>query len=236
LCRLCINFAGYSLMKKFIIIWMFVTLFSGAELAFAQVKSDFSDWNVPPPVPPGTINKQTSKNYIAITPPSDVPIPAQPVSGSVKLPDPGPVITTFLNVDAPSQPTMPPGSVKTDDIPDPTAPNALNPPERPPGDQAADGAIDMPNPQAPELPAFPSTPGISGNDPNEKTPKIPVTPVLIKPAVTGNFSVQQFPYIIWVMPKIPGNVPFHQPAVGTGVKYNKPGKAKEPIKSNKNKQ
>ena len=223
-------------MKKLIIILLFVTLFSGGEHAFAQVKSDFSDWNVPPPVPPGTLNKQTTKNNITITPPSDVPVPGQPVSGPVKLPDPGPVITTFLNVDAPGQPTLPGGSVKTDDIPDPKAPNALNPPEHPPGDQADEGAIDMPNPAAPELPAFPPIKDISSGSSNEKMPKLPVTPFLLKPAVNGNFSTQLFPYSLWVMPGVPGNVPFRQPVAGPGANDNKPGKAKTPLKNSKNNQ
>ena len=221
-------------MKKLIIVLVFVTLFSGAEYAFAQVRSDFSDWNVPPPVPPGTINKQTTKGNIAITPPSDVPVPAQPISGPVKLPDPGPVITTFLSVNAPRQPTLPPGFAKTNDIPDPTAPDALNPPEHPPADRAVDGATDMPNPPAPELPGFPSIPDTSGRTSNEKTAKLPVAPVVIKPAASGNFSVELFPYVIWVTPDVPNNVPFRQPAISPVIKYNKQGKATKPIKNSKN--
>ena len=223
-------------MKKLIIVLSVVTLFSGAEHAFAQVKSDFSDWNVPPPIPPGAISKQANKNNVAITPPSDVQVPAQPISGPVKLPDPGVVITTFLNVDIPGQPTPPPGSVKTDVTPDPTAPDALNPPDHPPGDQADDGATDMPNPPAPELPAFPSIPDNSSGISNEKTPKLPVAPVLIKPAFSSNFSGELFPYIIWVTPGVPNNVPFNQSPVSPGANFNKPGKAKRPMKNSKKNQ
>jgi hypothetical protein len=133
-------------MKKLFIIWLAIIFSVAVYPAAAQVKSDFSDWNVPPPVPPSTLPKQPNKNNAIVLSQTDVPIPGQPVSGPVILPASGPVITGYLIVEAPSQPQFEGAVQQGNSIPQPAVPEPLDPPKPAPNDQPDDNAIVMPFP------------------------------------------------------------------------------------------
>jgi hypothetical protein len=208
-------------MKKLIVICLSIIFSAAAYPAAGQVRSDFSDWNVPPPIPPATIPKQPGKNNLIILPQTEVPVPGQPVGEPVRLSELGPVITNFLNVDAPSQPEFEGLQQEWAGLPHPQAPAAIDPPKTTPNDQVEEGLTAMPDVVAPGMPSMPSAPAGAGA--TDKTPVLPILPDLMQPLTTGTISGNPFPFTLWGLPGIPVNVPVQGPVI-------KPGKPAKSIK------
>jgi hypothetical protein len=217
-----IKYRKYDLMKKLIIVFVAISLLAGAGSAIAQVKGDFSDWNVPPPVPPGTQPKQpNNKSNSPAVQQTDVPAPAQPVTGPVKLPELGPVITTYLTVTSPEQPAIDNPAAFNELMPLPAMPDGIDPPRQAPQDKATQGATDMPQPVAPESPPLPPMPVADGSSTNERSPKLPIVPMMESNASIGVVPGSQFPFTMWPVPGIPGNVQITRPSAAAATNQHK---------------
>ena len=215
-------------MRKLIPALMVVSLCLGAQYAFSQVKGDFSDWNVPPPVPPGTIPKGAITNkQLAIQPPVDVPAPSLQFPANVRLTALAPVIETALDVPAPTQPAFGPLPFAVPDMPLPEVPAALAPPKPAPHDEVIEGLTEMPDVPVPDLPPAPKIPEAGTLPPSTEILKLPIMPGII-PQPDISVPTNSFPFNLWPAPAIPLNPDVTiTPPVEMNNDKAKPGKHKK---------
>jgi hypothetical protein len=169
---------------------------------------NFSDWNVPPPLPPGNVTKTTvpGKNctHVIIAPFVDVPVPAMPKTSPVQVPRLGAVSLTAPAADAPQQPGFPQVSGNLPQTPNPAAPDAPALPQQNQQDAATPTVINLPEPSAPSMLDFPKLPDVStGNARNLPMP-IPILPGVQHTGLT--FAPLSAPGNAWSIPGIPQNI------------------------------
>lgn len=193
-------------MKKSPIILSILLLCLATLTAFGQAKGDMSDWNVPPPLPAGTIPKTPGeKGKTPLLLPADVPVPSlnsTPGAKAVSLP---PVDQTAPEVEAPGQPEFPAMPFATPDIPLPAVPQAMELPKQTLHEQEAESTPTMPEPQAPEMPQFPPQPEINKGMETGGDLKIPVMPAILAQPVKIALPSNAFPFTEWPAPPIPEN-------------------------------
>ena len=175
-----------------------------AQRALCQVKNDFSDWNVPPPVPTGTIPKGPGgARPVVLQPPADIPAPNLQ-SIDLKLAVLSPVSQTAPDVQAPAQPQFPVLPFQVPDIPLPEVPHAMELPKQTFHDAIEESNTHMPEPTAPEMPALPKMPDVSQSPSAEGALKLPlIPPIVIQPAA-ATLPADDFPFLEWPVPGIPG--------------------------------
>jgi len=218
--------------KRIIHILLLMAFTLGARDALSQKKSDFSDWNVPPPIPPGSIQKgrAVDKN-IHIQLPVDVAVPDLQFNADLKFITIVQVSKASPDVAAPEQPLFPGMPFRVDEIPSPAIPKALDLPKDAPQDEVNEDITGMPSPKAPEMPDLPKMPVVTEGQSNGVPSRLPVVPSILKqpvPELTGGTT---FPFTEWPAPPIPLTVHF------TIVLEDKPeNKLKpDPIKKSKRK-
>jgi hypothetical protein len=196
-------------MKKLVPVLLLIILSFGAERAFSQ-KGDFSDWNVPPPLAPGTIPKgPVTVKPAVLQLPADLQAPGFPSITDIKLAALTPILLTAPDVPAPAQPEFPALPFQTPDIPLPQVPVALDLPKQAPRDEVIEDVTDMPSPAIPEMPNLPNLPDVQPDNSTGEKLKLPIVPALIKQPATGALPEYAFPFTDWPVPAIPLNVHFN---------------------------
>jgi hypothetical protein len=222
-------------MKTTIIILLLIALTGSEKYAFAQTKNNFSDWNVPPPLPPGNPAKGEAKNKTAVIPPlTDVPPVTLPKTDEVKIPALPPVLLSAPVVSAPEQPLFPDSPFQLDDIPLPLIPDAPVLPQQNLQDQLSETDTELPVVASPEMPDFPNIPDITVDRfPNIAVP-IPLLPAILKPPVPGLPQWASFSFTGWAIPPVPSNVHFALVLPqGSGTIKSKPKTTKKVKRANK---
>jgi hypothetical protein len=177
------------------------------NVAAAQ-RGNFSDWNVPPPLPPDAITKgnitgRDAKLGGVLLAFADVPPVSLPIGPPVRVPDLDAVSKIAPFADAPAQPSLFGNGVELTDLPLPDAPDAPAPPQQSVQDKPFQTVVDLPVPAAPEMPPFPAEPKSSGQTNGLKLP-IPIMPDLVNTPFPSMPSAETF--IIWSTPEIPESV------------------------------
>ena len=176
-----------------------------AQRGLCQVKNDFSDWNVPPPVPTGTIPKGAGGVKPAVSLPlTDIPAPGLQLI-DLKLAALSPILQTAPDVPAPEQPKFPSSPFELPDIPLPQAPHAMDLPKQTLHDQIEETSTNMPEPAAPEMPAFPKMPDVKQQSTDDGVLKFPVIPPIIVQPDPVALPAGDFPFLEWPAPGIPLN-------------------------------
>jgi hypothetical protein len=190
-------------MKRLVIVFLIMTFYLEAQQAFCQVKGDFSDWNVPPPVLTGTIPKGPGGvKPSVLQPPPDVPAPDLELI-DLKLAASSPILQTAPDVQAPVQPEFPALPFDVPDIPLPQVPGAMALPKKTPHDEILENNTDMPEPAAPEMPELPKMPQITSKSTDEETLKIPIIPAIVVQPASAALPADAFPFLEWPVPGIP---------------------------------
>lgn len=185
-------------------IWLLVVL-GCTDLAKAQSRSNQSDWNVPPPLTPGTINKgNTPHGNGSVAKPvvltlSDIPVVSQPFVSATEAPLLAAIGTTPPVVDAPDQPNINDVVSGLPEIPSPDAPETPRLPKQTMQDLQFSSVIDLPLPESPELPPSPVEPSVSGQVNMIKGP-IPVMPEITGTVLLLQPSESLTP---WSIPEMP---------------------------------
>lgn len=208
-------------MKTPVIILLLIALAGSAQHAGAQIKSNFSDWNVPPPLPTGTMDKGAVPNKkTVITPLTDVPPVSLPRAGQIKLAELPPIMLTAPAALPPDQPAFPGIPLQFVDIPLPSLPDAIDMPQHVPKDQLNQVITDVPDPADPAMPDFPKIPDAATDKfPNTPTP-LPVIPDIPKQVVPA-MQPGMFPFTEWSIPPVPPALHFVlvlPPDNSTGIK------------------
>ena len=198
-------------------------------------RGNLSDWNVPPPLPPGSITKgnttgRGAKGKLITLSPSDVPVPKMPGTGPVQLPLLAAISSTPLALGVDDQPVITDGNAGFLEIPLPAAPDAPAMPQRSIQDVQLPQVIDLPEPTAPELPPIPAEPISSGKIKSNRV----TAPVM--PDVLGapTFSIPSgFGFYAWPIPGIPENVTVKFEAPPPPKSGRPGGKATKKIKTSK---
>jgi hypothetical protein len=202
-------------MKKIILFLLPAAIALGVQTAFSQqvpYKSDFSDWNVPPPVPPGTVPKGTVKNKnVVLRLPADVPVPVLKFDAALKLTASAQVLHTAPDVAAPDQPEFPDFPFKVVAIPLPLIPKSIELPQNEPRDEVSEDITNMPDPKEPDMPDLPKKPDVQEGTSGDISVRLPLVPFLLKQPVPEVTSGQLFPFDEWPVPSLPGSL--HNPIV-----------------------
>jgi hypothetical protein len=197
--------------KKSVVILLLITLTWVAFGSFAQTKGNFSDWNVPPPLPPGTTQAKDGADGNKISLASlltDLPPLAQPAIEDI-IPGPLPPVLTFSPIVAtPDQPLFPDVNDKLPDMPMPDVPDAPAMPQHTPADLVTEVNTDLPAVESPGLPAFPKIPAATVDKPADKRYPLPLMPAVVTAPVPKISSSMAFPYTGWFVPPVPSNVHF----------------------------
>jgi len=202
------------------IVWLTVVLCS-ADHVIAQSTSNHSDWNVPPPLTPGTITKGsipsnvTAGKTIVLTL-TDIPVVSQLFVSATQAPVLAAIGTTPPVVDAPGQPNIDGVGTGLPEIPTPEAPETPHLPRQIMQDLQFPSVIDFPVPESPELPPASVEPTVSGKINMVKGP------VPVMPEITDTMPVLQPTGDItpWSVPQIPENTGLKL-AAPTGTKEDK---------------
>jgi len=193
-----------------VLILTFVAFAGSWNTAGAQT-GNLSDWNVPPPLPPGNITKgnisgKGKKMVLTLT---DVPAVSLPVGPPLQIPDLAAVSATAPSVASPGQPVLLGIEPGLPEIPLPAAPVAPALPRQSVRDMPIQRIIDIPAPPAPEMPALPSVPAFSGQTGAVKM-SIPLMPDIVSlpsPVLPPDGAI-----ISWAIPRIPETVTVKPPA------------------------
>lgn len=190
------------------LVWLIVI--SGClDHAAAQNRSNQSDWNVPPPLTPGTITKGNTQGGATATKPvvltlTDIPMVSQPFVSATQMPVLAAIGSTPPVVDAPSQPNINGEAVGLPEIPSPETPETPQLPKQTIHDLQFSAVVDLPLPESPELPPAPVEPTVSGQV------TIVKGPIPVMPDVTGTVPLLQpnESLIPWSIPEVPENESF----------------------------
>lgn len=176
----------------------------------AQTRNNQSDWNVPPPLTPGTISKgNAAKNgaaskQVTLTL-TDVPAISQPAVSPAQMPVLAAVSSTPPPVTTPDQPMIT-GQTGLPDIPSPEAPDAPSLPKQTVKDLlvATSSMIDLPLPESPEMPPPPTEP-----KPLDLS-VISIGSVPVMPDLFDSFPLSLNPgdVVPWSVPVIPESLGF----------------------------
>ncbi|MEO6631586.1 MAG: hypothetical protein ABIN13_07695 [Mucilaginibacter sp.] len=214
-------------MKSKPIILLLTVVFAMAQFAVAQTHGNFSDWNVPAPQAPGTIQKGTTGSKPAVTPQfTDVPPVNVPQTGPVQLNKMPQVLLVAPEVITPGQPAIQELSARSFGTPLPTAPDAPAMPGEAPHDAVFKMTADIDAPTAPPMPELPkSVPNEAPTSKPQSGINLPVTPSVESQPSQIEVSNGQFSFSEWAMPGIPGDteVAFPLPDI-TLPKAKQPGK------------
>ena len=201
-----------------VVLMAFLAVAGPFNRALAQ-RHNASDWNVPPPLPPGSLTKgNTTGKPATVTPPivlalADIPSVTLFSGPGVTVPDLPPLSTTPPAINSPDQPTILGIMASLPEIPLPFFPDLPPLPQRFLQDEQTPRVADVPMPAMPEMPAFPAEPTPSGQIINIQTP-VPVTP-----DVAGEPYFSLHPggeMTVWSTPGIPENVSFKLVLPGAG--------------------
>jgi hypothetical protein len=172
--------------------------------ATAQNRNNQSDWNVPPPLAPGTITKgNTPRNGLAGKPIvltlTDIPAVAQPFVSATQAPVLAAIGSTPPAIDAPDQPGFNGAGAGLSEIPLPEAPETPHLPKQTIHDLQFSSVMDLPLPESPELPQAPVEPIVSGQV------NIIKGPIPVMPDITGTVPLLQpsGDLMPWSIPEIP---------------------------------
>ncbi len=178
----------------------FITNFSWAQVA------NQSDWNVPPPLAPGTTTKgdaegRPGSRSMAVLRISDVTATIQP-SAPYSVPEITPVSTAAPAANQPEQPASEMIAAMPD-TPLPEVPETPQMPDRTLQDAPEPPLVAVPMPATPELPPPPQMP--TGTI-SPATPNVGLFPLL--PAVTQSILLTPPPAatILWKTPGIPESI------------------------------
>ncbi len=184
-----------------------VLLIFYSEVAYAQ-RGNQSDWNVPPPLPPGSITKGDTEGRpgnggsAALTI-MDVAAVLQPVI-SISVPELPPIGITAPDA---SQPKQPSGEMiaALPDTPLPEMPETPEMPNRTLQDAPEPPLTTVPMPAAPELPTPPKAPVGVVNPAQPANNAIPLTPEITTPL---KLTPPPAGAILWSSPGVPENINF----------------------------
>ncbi|WPV01138.1 hypothetical protein SNE26_05080 [Mucilaginibacter sp. cycad4] len=213
-------------------IWL-LAVWGGLDHAVAQNRNNQSDWNVPPPLTPGTITKGNTRGNSSAGKPivltlTDIPVVAQPFVSSTQMPVLAAIGSTPPVVDAPGQPEINGATAGLPEIPSPEAPETPQLPKQTMQDLQFSSVIDLPLPESPELPPSPVEPTVSGQV------NIIKGPIPVMPDITGTVPLLQPSgnLIPWSIPEIPESESFKM----TSPAGTKDDKLKGKPQSNRKKQ
>jgi hypothetical protein len=194
-------------MKTKPVILLLTAVLAMSQFAFAQTHGNFSDWNVPAPQAPGTIQKGAAGSKPAITPQFvDVPPVNVPQTGPVQLNKMPPVLLVAPEVVTPGQPAIQGLSAGSFGTPLPTAPDAPAMPAEVPHDAVFKMTADISAPIAPPMPELPkSIPNEAPAGKPQGGTHLPVTPPIESHPLQVEVSQSQFALSEWAMPGIPDN-------------------------------
>jgi hypothetical protein len=199
--------------------------------AIAQSRTNQSDWNVPPPVPPplhpGTQVKGSTNSKPPLDKPvslslSDIPPVALPPAPPVQMPVLAAISTTSPVVNTPDQPTILGIGTNLPEIPMPGAPETPALPKQSLRDLPVTSIPELPIPASPELPTLPAEPAPSGQ-PAPANVLMPAMPEVLNP-VTPNLPANSGGLEPWPSPGIPENANFK--LITTAVKESRAGSTK----------
>lgn len=184
-------------------VWLLV-VFGCLGHATAQNRNNQSDWNVPPPLTPGTITKgNTPRNgqggkpiVLTLT---DIPAVAQPFVSATQAPVLAAIGSTPPVADVPDQPDIDGASTGLSEIPLPEAPETPHLPKQTIHDLQFSSVTDLPLPESPELPQAPVEPTVSGQV------NIIKGPIPVMPDIAGTIPLLQpsGDLMPWSIPEIP---------------------------------
>jgi hypothetical protein len=204
-----------------------------SDHAIAQSRNNQSDWNVPPPLTPGTITKGGARGNGSAGKPivltlTDIPAVPQPFVSVTQMPVLAAISSTPPVVDVPDQPNTNDAAAGLSEIPSPEAPEAPHLPKQTLQDLQFSSVMDLPLPESPELPAAPIEPTISGHV------NIIKGPIPVMPDITGTVPLLQPSENLtpWSIPKIPESEVFKMIPPNGG----KDDKLKGKSRSNRKKQ
>lgn len=189
-------------------IWLLV-VWGCLDNAIAQSRNNQSDWNVPPPLTPGTITKGNTRQgngsagkpvVLTLT---DIPVVSQPFVSATQGPVLAAIGSTPPMVDAPDQPVIS-ETAGFPEIPSPEAPETPHLPKQTIQDIQFSSVMDLPLPESPELPPSPVEPTISGQV-NVIKGLIPVMPDITGTVLLLQPSENLMP---WAIPEIPESESF----------------------------
>lgn len=200
----------------------------------AQVRSNQSDWNVPPPLPPGTLPKANTITKGATGQPvtltiGDVPTLTLPAISPVQMPALAAISTTSPVVAPPEQPAILEMQTGLPEIPSPEAPEAPSLPKQSLHDAEVPVVIDLPIPASPDLPPAPAEPSSSSGQPGNTGGTLPVIPEVL--SLFGPAAPPAGTFEPWPTPGIPENAGFKMVAPAATEPGKQGGKASKKGKS-----
>lgn len=173
--------------------------------ASAQI-NNASDWNVPPPLPPGSVTKgvTTGKAATVVLSLVDISAGSLPAVRLAQIPGLAPVATTSPAVNTPEQPAEPAIiSTGIPEIPHPGAPDAPPLPKQVMADVQIPLATDLPFTAAPEMPPLPPEPSVIGQSVVTVKRSVPLLPGMVSaptPILPAGKNI-----VIWPTPAIVGS-------------------------------
>ncbi|QEM10989.1 hypothetical protein [Mucilaginibacter rubeus] len=202
-----------------------IAVLGSMDHATAQSRYNQSDWNVPPPLTPGTITKGNTLGGSSAGKPivltlTDIPVVSQPFVSATQAPALAAIGTNPPVVDAPGQPNIDGVGTGLPEIPAPEAPETPHLPKQIMQDLQFSSVIDLPVPESPELPAASVEPTVSGKINMIKGP-VPVMPEItdVMPVLQPTDDINP-----WSIPQIPESTGFKL-AVSTGKEDKARGKS-----------
>ncbi|WDF78327.1 hypothetical protein PQ469_31045 [Mucilaginibacter sp. KACC 22773] len=197
------------------LVFTIITIACCLNQVIAQSRTNQSDWNVPPPVPPplhpgtqvkgGTNGKPPLDKPVALSL-SDIPPVSLPPAPPVQMPVLAAVSTVSPVVNTPDQPTILGIGANLPEIPMPGAPETPGLPKQSLRDLPVTSIPELPIPASPELPTLPAEPIPSGQPvpANISMPAMPevLTPAMPNPPANGGGLEP------WPSPGIPENANF----------------------------
>ncbi len=208
--------------NRLLSVWVgLIAVLGSMDHATAQSRYNQSDWNVPPPLTPGTITKGNTPGSSSTGKPvvltlTDIPMVSQPFVSTTQAPVLAAIGTTPPVVDAPGQPNIDGAAIGLPEIPSPGAPETPHLPKQTMQDLQFSSVIDLPVPESPELPPASVEPTVSGKINMIKGP-VPVMPEItdVMPVLQPTGDINP-----WSIPQIPENTGFKL-ALPTGTKEDK---------------
>ncbi|WP_295797188.1 hypothetical protein [Mucilaginibacter sp.] len=194
-------------MKNKPIILLLTAVLAMTRFAIAQTHGNFSDWNVPAPQAPATIQKGATHNKPAIAPQFiDVPPVNVPQTGPAQISKMPPVLLVAPEVITPIQPTIQGLSAGSFGTPLPAAPDIPALPAEAPHDDIFKMTADVNAPAAPPMPELPKS--IPADAPVGKpggSTRLPVTPSIESQPLQVEVSNGRFSFSEWAVPAILGD-------------------------------